>query len=98
MQKAVERNVVILTSGLNALVRHPLSRAESQVLWHLASVLPIPGATVSMAELAVTFKLTPVHTTRAMKKLCEIGVLLRGPKTGVSYHYKLNPAFFRVLA
>lgn len=93
-----ERNVVVTARGLQALVRSPLSKVEGIVLWHLVESLPVTGNVISKVKLASDVAITAVHTTRGMKRLCELGFLIRGPKVGVSYHYKLNPAFFRILS
>lgn len=95
---ALDRNIVLTAAGLKALVQTPLSKSEAIVLWHLATCLPVTGDVVSKAELHSLLSQTQQHLNRAMKKLCEIGLLIRGPKIGVSYHYKLNPAFFRILS
>jgi DNA-binding MarR family transcriptional regulator len=92
-----ERNLVVTAGGLKALTLHPLSKVEGQALWHLAGNLPVTGSIVSQTQLAATLSATPMHISRAIKRLCELGLLTRGPRVGHSYHYKLNPAFFRIL-
>lgn len=92
------RLIVITELGLRSLQRSPLSKVEGAVLWHLAEHLPVTGSVVSKTALGADLSIRNAHVTRTMKRLCEIGFLLRGPKLGVSYHYKLNPAFFRILS
>jgi len=36
-----------------------------------------------------------IQVSRSMRRLCELGLVVRGRKVGVSYIYKLNPAHFR---
>lgn len=91
-----ERNIVLTTSCLQALSR--LEKQESAVLWHLALMLPIVGEVVSNAGLGRELSIDISDITRVMKHLRELGFLMRGAKIGVSYHYKLNPAFFRIIS
>lgn len=92
------RTVVITYSGLEALQRRPLTKTESLVLWQLVSGLPPTGRIISLAELGRSLSITNGQTATATKQLCQTGFLLRGARIGLSYHYKLNPAFFRILS
>lgn len=92
MAKGLDRNIVLTAAGLKVLAQSPLSKVEGMVLWHLVSDLPVTGDIVSKAELNTRLSLSEPQINRAMKRLCELGVLMRGPKVGVSHHYKLNPA------
>ena len=78
--------------------KFPLSKVEGAILWHLVDRLPITGSAVSKTQLGAILSIRDAHVSRTMKRLCELGFLTRGPKIGVSYHYKLNPAFFRILS
>lgn len=98
MGKLLDRSVVLTAAGLKVLAQSPLSKSEAIVLWHLVASLPVTGDVVSKAELNSVLSLTQQHLNRAMKRLCELGLLMRGPKVGVSHHYKLNPAFIRILS
>lgn len=92
------KNSIILTSSaIQALVSHPLSKSENMVLWLLVENVPASGMVVSHADLANKLKLTRPSVSQTMKRLCEIGFLVRGPKIGVSHHYKINPVFIRIL-
>lgn len=92
------RTIIITESGLTALQKSPLSKVEGAVLWHLVERLPPTGDMVSNVQLGIDLAVTHVHINRSMKRLCELGFLMRGPKIGVSYHYKLNPVFIRLLS
>lgn len=94
----MERSIVITELGLRSLRRFPLSKVEGAVLWHLAGQLPFAGNVVSKTALGATLGIRTEQVTRTMKRLCDVGFLSRGPKIGVSYHYKINPAFFRILS
>jgi DNA-binding MarR family transcriptional regulator len=92
------RNIVLTQQALATLNHKPLSTAEHRVLWHLAATLPITGDSVSKADLEDALSITQVHLNVVVKRLCEEGFLMRGAKMGRSYHYKLNPAFIRIIA
>lgn len=92
------RTIAVTGRGLESLSQNPLSKVEGLILWHLISSLPPTGGVVSKAQLEVKLAVSDTHINRGMKRLCEIGHLIRGPKVGLSFHYKLNPAFFRILS
>lgn len=96
MNSKQERNVVLTTLCLRALAG--LEKQESNVLWHLALTLPIVGEVVSNAGLGRELLIDVASITRILKRLRELGFLMRGAKVGVSYHYKFNPAFFRIIS
>lgn len=93
-----DRNVVATQQALKALTKRPLSMAEHHVLWYLAATLPPTGDMVSKAQLHETLAITQVHLNAVMRRLCQHGFLIRGPKAGRSYHYKLNPALLRIIS
>ena len=75
-----------------------IGKTGKYCLWHLAQTLPIVGDVVSNAELGRELSIDRGDITRVMKRLRELGLLMRGAKVGVSYHYKFNPAFFRIIS
>lgn len=93
-----DRNVVLTAVGLQALVRTPLSKVDGIVVWHLVATLPVSGEIVSQTQLSSDLAISSVYISGAMKRLCSYGFLLRGAKVGRFYHYKINPAFFRILS
>lgn len=93
-----KRSVVLTAMALKALHDHPLTNMEGVLLWRLAKSLPVAGAVISQSELGEATGATPARISQAMKRLCEIGFLTRGVKVGRSHHYKLNPAFIKVLS
>ena len=97
MARVQDRNVVLTAGGLEALVRNPLSKIEHGLLWKLASTLPPAGDIIAQTRLAEELAATPRHINRAMQRLCVAGIVMRGVRAGLSYHYKLNPAYFRIL-
>jgi DNA-binding MarR family transcriptional regulator len=92
------RNVVITSAGLRALQDHAMPRVANQVLWHLVNELPPNGEIVSKAALEEKLSITRPQLSNTIKYLCQAGFLARGARHGLSYHYKPNPVFFRILA
>lgn len=97
MSSNKDRSVVLTTGGLQALVRSPLSKVEGIILWHLVNILPVSGDVIYQTQLASDLAITTVHISRAIKRLCTAGFLMRGVKIAHSYHYKLNPAYIRIM-
>lgn len=93
-----ERSVVLTATCVRTLRTIQLNQHETLTLWHLVASMPPAGNVVSNAELGRELEIDIAHITRAMKRLRELGFVMRGAKVGVSYHYKLNPAFFRILS
>ncbi len=92
-----EKALVISHRGLQLLAKHALSKIEGAILWHLASTLPPTGAVVSLVALARELAASEIQVNRSMRRLCELGLVLRGHKVGVTFIYKLNPAHFRTM-
>jgi predicted transcriptional regulator len=90
-------NLIILEQGLKAFRQNPLSVLEGQVFWHLTQILTITGNVVVTSDLSNDLKLSHERVGLGIKKLREAGFIVRGVKFGRSYHYKLNPTFFRLL-
>lgn len=91
------KNLIILEQGLKAFRQHPLSKDEGQVFWHLTQILPMTGGVIVSSDLSGDLKLSYVGVNLVIKKLRETGFIVRGVKIGRSYHYKLNPTFFKFL-
>jgi DNA-binding MarR family transcriptional regulator len=92
------RNVVITCAGLRALQDQAMTRVANQVLWYLVNELPPNGEVVSKAGLEEKLSVTRAQLSNTIKYLCQAGFLMRGARCGLSYHYKPNPVFFRILA
>lgn len=75
-----------------------MTKVDGLVLWHLVTELPVAGDVVSKAALEQKLAITRAQVSNTIKRLCEVGFLMRGTRLGLSYHYKLNPAFFRILS
>jgi len=92
-----ERSILITDIGLKALRRNPLTKVEGIVLWYLIEYLPLGGDEVSHVALGRALAVAPVNLSGIMKRLCEIGFLIRAPREYINHHYKLNPIFFRIM-
>lgn len=90
------RAVVLTEMGVDLLQKHPLSKVENITFWSLVGSLPLSGDIISHSDLEK--KVAATNLGPVMMRLCKIGFLVRGPKFGVSYHYKLNPALFRIIS
>jgi len=97
MDPRTDRTLVVTANGIKALRTKVLKQTEQLLLWHLVSSLPIAGDVVSHTKLGVELSIDPSNISKTIKRLRELGFLTRGVKIGLSYHYKLNPAFFRVI-
>jgi len=93
------RSVLITEPALDLLASSPsqLSAAGATLMWHLVKTLPPAGSHLSLTAVADSLGLSRVQVTKAMHKLLQLGCLVRGPKDGVLYLYRLNPAFFQPL-
>lgn len=92
------RSVVLTSAGISTLRLHPLTKVQHIILWHLVETLPPAGEVLSVTNLGETLAIGRVQALRAMKTLLAARFILRGPRMGVPYHYRLNPALFRVLS
>lgn len=95
--KSNERTVLITGAGLRALEQNPFTRAETILLWHLAKHLPVTGDAVSHVAIGKATAIGNIKVGKAMRLFCEAGFLIKGPRIGINYHYKLNPLFLRIL-
>lgn len=91
----IPKSILLTPLALKTITKCALSTTEYRVLWHLTTTLPVTGDIISKSELAETLSVSQVYVNAVMAKLCQLGFLTRGPKSGRSYHYKLNPAFLR---
>lgn len=93
-----DRSLVLTAQGIRTLRTKPLTPRESFTLWHLVSTLPLTGVVLSNTALSGELSIDVPNISIIMKKLCVLGFIMRGPKVGRSYHYKLNPAYFKILS
>ena len=70
-----------------------ISRQEpTRVFWYLVKRLDFENyIRVPQVEIAEALEMQKSHVSRAIKLLESKGVLLRGPKVGQSYSWRLNP-------
>lgn len=93
-----DRSLVLTAQGIRTLRTKPLTPRESFTLWHLVSTLPLTGSVLSNVKLSEELAIDVPNVSVIMKRLCVLGFIMRGPKVGRSYHYKLNPAYFKILS
>ena len=90
--------VILLQRGIMILAKPPgLKAADALLLWHLVKVLPMNGDTLSLKVLADVLALARPTVTVGMQTLLKANLVMRGPKVGKLYLYKLNPAIFHHL-
>jgi DNA-binding MarR family transcriptional regulator len=93
-----ERTVLLTSAALRLLSRRPTTKVEHTILWYLVMHLPPSGEVLSLRALSAQLHVADSNVNVAMRALCERGFLLRGPKSGRSWHYRLNPAQFRIIS
>ncbi len=65
-----------------------------RVLWFIIGILDFENwAQISITEIAKELNIKQPHVSRAIRVLEEKEVIIRGPKTGRSYTFMLNPNF-----
>lgn len=89
------RSVLLTDLCIRTLKKNAISKMENIVLWHLVDELPISGGIIELADLKK--QLSATRLSRIMKRLMELGFLIKGVKMGRSYHYKLNPTYFGII-
>lgn len=71
-----------------------LTRTDYRVRDYLMGSLGLGNCVyVNQAELAKELRLHKVTVCESIKRLCEMQILIRGPKSGKSNTYMVNPAF-----
>lgn len=88
------RSVSITPLGLALLYEHPLTKAETRILWYLVHTLPAAGAPVSHIALAKEISIGHVKIGKALKRFADIGLIKQAPRSGLNHHYTLNPSLF----
>jgi hypothetical protein len=81
--------------GWDALARDPdLTLRSRRVLDFLFGRLDFENwILVSQAEIAKELEIHRPDVSKAIKQLCDKGILFKGPKTGRSLTFRLNPKY-----
>lgn len=80
--------------ALDLLANAGLDGQDYRVLMKLLARLDFENLLVlNQAELGRELNMQRQHVQRSLKRLIDIGVLLAGPRIGVSRSYRLNPKF-----
>lgn len=74
------------------LAKSSLNSVDNKVLYALLSKLDFENLlVVNQSELAKELGLQRQHFSRSVQKLIKEGIILQGPKIGVSRSFRLNP-------
>jgi len=74
------------------LAKSSLNSTDNKVLYALLSKLDFENLlVVNQSELAKELGLQRQHFSRSVQKLIKEGIILQGPKIGVSRSFRLNP-------
>lgn len=72
----------------------PLTQTEYRVRdWLLGTIGVGNYVLVNQTEIAEELRINKVNVCKAIKRLVELGILLKGVKSGRSNSYMINPAF-----
>lgn len=89
------QEIIVHELGIEAFRETPLSALESKIFWNLVHTLPATGGVIITSKLSHELNLSYVRVNLGVKKLWELGFIIRGGKQARSYHYKLNPVYFK---
>ncbi|EMC5760636.1 hypothetical protein VJT90_004558 [Salmonella enterica subsp. enterica serovar Enteritidis] len=88
------RWMAMAQEALDLLANAGLDGQDYRVLMKLLAKLDFENLLVlNQAEVARELKMHRQHVQRSVKRLIGMGVLLEGPRIGVSRSYRLNPQF-----
>ena len=86
--------VAMAQNAMLEMARAGLGDEAHRVFFVMASTTDFENwIQVSQAELAELIGMKRANFNRALKRLVDAGVILRGPKVGRSNTYRLNPEF-----
>jgi hypothetical protein len=87
-----EEYVAVMQHAAEALAAADLSKAAYRVSFHLLARLDWENwIRISQADVSRELGMQVSHVSTAVRELERTGWLLRGPKIGTSYTWKLNP-------
>lgn len=77
-----------------AEMEYPLTQTEYRVRDWLIGEIGIGNYVfINQSEVGRRLKIDRSHVSKAIKRLVNLGILLKGPKNGKSNTYMVNPAF-----
>lgn len=77
-----------------AEMEKPLTQTEYRVRDFIIGTIGIGNYVyVNQAEVARRLRVQRADVSRAVKRLCDLQILIRGPKSGRSNTYMVNPSF-----
>lgn len=86
--------VAMAQDAATLIAQSDLEGQDLKVLFGLIGRLDFENLLVlNQAELAREIKMHRQHVNRSVRRLVHMGILLQGPRIGVSRSYRLNPRF-----
>lgn len=77
-----------------AKMEKPLTQTEYRVRDFIIGTIGIGNYVyVNQAEVGRELRIARTHVSSAIKRLCELQILIQGPKSGRSNTYMVNPSF-----
>ena len=93
-QKHLGGFFMAIQEGFTYLAKLNLTQEQTRVLHFLFGKLDFENwLRISQIEIAKELGMKRPNISRAIKKLCEEGIIHKGPKVGTSWTYRLDPNF-----
>lgn len=94
-----KKHFSITVRGLKLFQEEQLSRQEMSVVWQLLREFPGRqiGALVNSETLAATLTIDRSRVLRCLRRLTEIGLLLRGELVNRRYQYTFNKKYIVII-
>lgn len=93
-QNAFGNWIAMAQNMMEVVAKSNLTGTDFKVLMMVLSRLDYENLLViNQSELAESIGLTRHHFSRSMAKLVNEGIILKGPKIGVSRSFRLNPTY-----
>lgn len=91
-QKHIGGFVMLIQEQSKYIAKMNLAGKEHNVLWFLLGVLDYENwIKVPQKDIANELGMQKQHVSRAINNLVKKGILLKGPKSGTSWTYRLDP-------
>lgn len=86
--------IAMAQNMMEVVAKSNLTGNDFKVLMLVLSKLDYENLLVlNQSELAESLKMPRTHFSRSMKKLIDEGIILKGPRIGVSRSFRLNPTY-----
>ncbi len=75
-----------------AMMEKPLTQTEYRVRDYVMSLIELGNAApINLEYVAQALRIKRPNVSKAVKRLVELGILIKGPKNGVNYCYAVSP-------